>query len=1354
MDNILVQAALGLIPAVLLFLLLSIFSKKHRVRNILLAIGFFLVAGVLAVSQLFSKADQHENITDAEVLALVYSIADKGSPEAAEELLEELRVDYKDEYALAAARLAAKKGDYQASKALYLKAGAEEYKNEYDALISLSETEDQYYGLSNDINAPEVYNLRMDEYKSISNILDNALSSAVPVSDDNAYGKAAKYMVYADETHKAYLSGGDIDVDEAKKQLRRFNTFLGENPEFLEITGVRLARLKLQILCSEYKQIAQEVNEKSDHHELLIVSELYLNNYVKQSNFRDEFSSDNIPLYDTLYEKLNDIYNKFYQDKPREEQNAAKAQLSALKTLIKNPALSKMQQGLLDYAQTPYALDASKAYLQIAKIEHSLGNEPKVSEYIDRSIDTVGDCEDDNYTIPMYELMGVISDKDDPERLKNVAEYVEQVLDNNMTVKIRDSISDDIDHDEGEEDSLAGDFSTQMQTYVNQKRMSVNIVNVDTSKFESKNTIQATVTISNNLYTDADELKAAMSIQDCGIDIKDFTVEKVDYSAANILLCVDVSGSMYDYGKVDQLREAIKLFAAEKTDIENIALVTFNSGIVNEYSFGITAGELNHAADSLFADGGTDMYNALVHSLGKFYKNDDEINTVILMSDGLDNYSSDISEIEEYIGSPAKNKGVTVYTIGFGHDADGSYLNSLAAVTGGTYLYADEPTMDTQINQLSEFFNGLRAQVLNQYRVTFKPEDTLSYSRELQITVGDGLDRDKVTYYLGGGADSITEPGIDGESPLYMEGKAVNGFKPRMLFKNGKTLNATLMGEGFDKEDNITVSLRGNTTGVEWDLGTSFIDSDSLSVTIPAGIGVDVYDVYVKVNGKTAVLPKGLSIFIQGSEKFTDFGQYRFVSYQKQTQDDTIKLSGFVTMNGWLNFNGDVTLSGDLKGGRITLADWEGSFVRYDSVNGEGLAAVLGEIGLPVQLSPLGQISLYNNSVYEKQRADYEVEVFPLNDLYLGKYFGFSQIEAKLYPNRASFETGSFAAKLPFAATIINNAGIFTFDVDAGVTVSSKKVACKLDVEYNSGERSQDLFDQADLGNMPIYVSKHDAEIHIDTIANNYEFAFAVKMNFIDGKLGLRMKWDNADSGDQARRHSNGLVPTEIKIYLPGAIDTIVSGIPITYDNFFCGIEDIDTTKPLIYWTLVGGMDISAAKLSAIPILKGLDKWIGDVSVIKLDNTKLSFSLGECYFKADTKIKLFEELDMGSLLLEVGKFPYTCVLLGMDNEPVAGMRAVSTFGPEWEFGISSLKAQLTGELDLLNKFIGIQGKGEFDLNIKVWVISIGRNLNGELALGIRRTSDGAAAFLIKSTPKSEKKYKSEITWPKNLAGQL
>jgi Mg-chelatase subunit ChlD len=1362
LNNTFLQVAVGFIPAALFFLIISIIRKKNRRGNIAATIFFFSVIGILAVPQLL-KLINKETANEYDALSLVYAVAEEDSTELAKSMLDDLRTDYKPEYALAAARIAAKSGDYQAAKALYLKAMPlfPESEEEYMSVNALCEAEEEFYGISDHLNAQTIYTEReellSDTIKSLSRVIDDSVLE----TEDDIYDDMAEYIVYADHTYEAFLNDSVNDIEEVKKKRRRLDNFLEENPGMLGITQVRLARMKLQLLCADYKDIAASVSEASDYHELLIVSELYLNNYVKQSHFSDEFTDENEEKYEVVYEKLFDIYNDHYRDKPREVRNKAKAQLNAIETTLQYPALGKMLESLSEYAAEDYAIDSSKVYLQMAKIEHSLGNEPKSVEYIDRSIDTVGDCEDNDYTVPMYELVGIIADKDDPERLKSVAVYVDQVLENNMTIKLKE-VGAAVEAEEADEDdkkkgknSLAGDFAAQMQTYVSQKRMSVNIINVDTTDFDENNTIRATVNISNNLYNTVDELKAAISLKDCGVDIADFTVDKVNYTGANILLCVDTSGSMEGY-KIENLINAIKFFAAEKTGIENIALVTFSSGVENDYPFGLTIDELTAAADAIDAYGNTAIYHSVLHSIDKFTNKPGVINSIIVMSDGLDGYTASMEEIEENIGKACREKDITVYAIGFGNDADGTYLSSIATSTGGAYLYANEPTADSQVNQLSEFFDGLRAQILNQYIITFTANDTLSYSRELKVAVGDGLDSDRVTYYLGGGSDSIIEPEFNEASPVYMSGKAVNGFSPSLLYKNGKTLTTSLKGAGFSAGDSFSISLKGNSSGVEWDLGSSYVDENTVSVTIPAGIGVDVYDVHVSINGKTAVLPKGLSIFTQGNEKITDFGPYRFVSYTKleDKENSTVTLSGYVTMNGWLSFNDKITLSGDLKSGRITLSDFGGSRIRYDVQNAEGLAVVLAKMGMPVYVPALGQISLYNDSEYEKQFADFRVEAFPLNALDLGKYFRMTDIEVKIYPNRIAFDSQNIMATLPFANNILTNkADLFSFDYAFGGTVSSKSIGIKIDLEYSPGDTLGATYFPVGLGNMPIYISPQDTELHINTFDNDYEFKFMVKTAFLAGQkaLGLSAKWDNPDSGDRLTNHSNGLVPTEIKLYADFDVDTYVSGVPVTYSDFMVGIEDIDTSKSPLYWTLVGGCDISAAKLSAIPGLSGLEEWIGDVSVLKLDDAKLSLNLGEFYMKADTTLKLFEELDCGSVLVEMGKFSYTSALLNMNDEAVAGLRFVGTLGPDWQFGKSSLKLQVTGEFDAISKFIGLQGKGEFDAKFKVWIISIGTSMQGEIAVGVRITSDGTVAFIVRSKPALPK---GGLTWPKNAAGKL
>lgn len=1352
MKNTIIQIAAGMVPAAVFFLLSGLLAKKHKIRNFVSCSVFITVIGILAVPQLFSQSNEQGSLKNYDKLSLVYAIADEGSVDIAQTLLQELREDYNDEYALAAARLAFQNKDYSIAKALYHKAVEiyPEAASELQAVIAMCDAEKAYYSLAGESDVVSVYATHLKTFSATSNVISEAIEKSISETDDNSYSKLAKYIIYAEETHKEYLKGKVNDPSETRKQLRKLNSFLEENPGFLNVAQVRLARLRLQILCEDYKAIAEAVSEDSDYNGLLIVSELYLNNYIKQSNFTGSFSKENTQKYQTVYDKLNDIYNNSYMNKSREEREKAKSQIKALKTIIKNPALGKIEEGLLKYASEEYALDASKVYLQMAKIEHYLGNETKSVEYIDRSIDTVGDCDDIDYTVPMYELVGIIGDKDNPERLKEVAVYVEQVLDNNMTVKMSDtSVTES--NSEGEE-SLVGDFSAYMQTYVSQKRMSVNIVNVDTTDFENNNTVKATVNISNNLYASADGLKAALSVKDCGIEITDFTVEKVDYTSANILLCVDTSGSMSG-DKIEHLKSAIKLFAADKAEIENIALITFSSGINGDYPFGLSIDELNAAADSIYASGGTEIYHSIIYSLDKFTKGEGVINSMIVMSDGQDGYSASMDEIENNIGKPFKANGITIYTIGFGTDADGSYLNSIATATGGRYLYASDPTASSVVNQLEEFFSGLRAQILNQYVITFKAVDTLSYTRDLYVSVGDSLNSDRVKYYLGGGENSIYESDSDDDSSVFMSGKAIHGFEPRLLFKNGKTLKTELKGEGFKADDNINIVLKGNTTSIEWDLRASFNDGNSVSVTIPAGIGVDVYDVYVTINGKMAVLQKGLSIFKQDSEQVTDYGKYRFISYKKIKDENKILLSGYVTMNGWLNFNGDVTLTGNLSNDTIQLTELDGSYVDYNTVNSTGLAKILADTGMNVKLPALGTITLHKGSDDE----DPHVEVIPLNVLDFGVYFGFSGAEIKLYPNRIEFSADKAEANFPMGNQIIKNSLLNLYEIPdiegIGITISSSNIGFKLDIEHSDKKNN---YHPMSFGNMPIYVSPNDTEVHIDTFKNDYEFKFTVKVAFVDGDgFGISGKWDSPDDGDKLKKHNNGLVPTEVKLYADFDVKTIVAGVPVTYSDFIVGIEDIDTSKSPVYWTLVGGCDISAAKLTALEKLKGLSDYLGDVSVLEFSGTKLTLNFGKGLLTASTELKLFGGIDCGSIDIKLGNFEYECSLLGMYNEPVSGLSARLEVGPSWkmEHGvyIVNLTMKGSGELDVMNKFIGIQLGVEFNAEIKLWIVRVNSGeIKGEVVIGVRRlVSDGSLAFVVRSSP-----WDIGLTWPKNMSGKV
>ena len=109
-----------------------------------------------------------------------------------------------------------------------------------------------------------------------------------------------------------------------------------------------------------------------------------------------------------------------------------------------------------------------------------------------------------------------------------------------------------------------------------------------------------------------------MRVIDCGVEIESFTVERVEYTKANILLCVDVSGSM-EGAKIEMLKDAIRQFAAGTEEIESTALISFSGYIIDDYGFGTDMDTLMAAADGMGPIWeGTDMYHAMIESASRF----------------------------------------------------------------------------------------------------------------------------------------------------------------------------------------------------------------------------------------------------------------------------------------------------------------------------------------------------------------------------------------------------------------------------------------------------------------------------------------------------------------------------------------------------------------------------------------------------------------------------------------------------------------------------------------------------------------------------------------------------------------
>jgi Mg-chelatase subunit ChlD len=1310
-----IQAAVGFAPVTLLFVLLSLFAKKRRARNIFAAVlcAAVPIAGLVIGIPQIMKESAAASVT-ADNLRFAYALIDDGALDTAHEVIKADKTNggYSLDDTQALARIAALGGKIQTAKALYNKVGA---SDEQAAVLTL----------------PNGYIADTDEYKNAASLIGKAVKSYLrgfSGDDTDNYAKAAKSAAYAETSYSDYLENGSVDAAEGSRALKRLTTAYGETPELLAVAPLRVSRLKLQLLSEDFKGIAGSVDEYADYNELLIVSELYMNGYVNPSNFSEDWRGGDLSDYRAVSDALNNVYNNSYANKPREERNAAKAQIKALNAFIKNPSLVKVENALADYAESEFSYDKSKVYLQLAKTENYMGNEPKSIEYLDKSLNTVGDCDDADYTVPMYEIIGIIADKDSPERLKDVAVYTDKILTNSMTVQMTSELREPIAAAPDAETETATSFNEPFNSYVSQKRMAVNITGVDISDFD---TVKANVSISGDIALTATEIKELLRVSDCDIDIENFTLDKITYTKANILLCVDVSGSMQGQ-PIEDLRNAVRLFVESTDAIESVALVAFNSGIVNVWTFGTPNDELVSAANSLRADGGTNMYGALVDSLGYFTSNMDEINCAILLSDGEDNDPATMTEISENIGQPFRAKGVTLYSLGFGSGAAGDYLNALAGSTGGQYAYADSSA------QIQGMFDKIRAQTLNSYRLTFKAEDTLQVARNLRVAVdGESYVYDEYWYSLDG---SDVTSGGNADSAVFADGKAIYGFEEKLVFKSERSRQLSFRGEGFADTDKFTISLDGN---IDYDhLAWEYKDATTLSVTLPAGVGCDVYNVKVSVNGKKTVLTEGLTVAAQGSEKETRFGDYVFTSYFKYSENGVTRLSSAVMMNGWLRFKGDVTLAGDLNGQSITMTADKQSYVHYYTDTAEGIATMFATKGADVALPAFGSMTLWHQYLFnsgDKEKPNGELRVEPklVMPIVLTEILRLPSPSVSLYPDRAAFNASEFTTSFPGQRQILKAVGLFNFETTLIGSVGAKSINLQAGVKYESGNK-KGVLNPANFGNFPIFVGTDEFEIELDTYKNKFYIKYVAVVPSLNSSdsLGasLEWKWGN--------KEHPGFICDEVKLYADFDINANVGGVPITFHDFMVGIKGMSEPNPL-KWTLMGGMDVSAVKVDAM--LPGIKKWIGDVSVLKADDAELNLRMWEPYVKASTTFKMFEYVDLGSVVIEMGKFEYTNKLLGLSDEGVWGLRAKFTNGIAWHLDNCDIALQGSSELALVTRFCGVTVTGNADLDVHWWIFTPEFHAQGQAVAGVQFTHDDDTIFLAKASGGTNVFY---IQWSK------
>lgn len=1355
--NTFLQIAIGLAPIEVFLLMFAFLKKKPRIPQLVIAgiVGCCIITSVVLSFQ--SDKPTEEAVTRqkeaVQQLDVIYTVANQnGGTVYARQMLTQLREDAADssKITMCDAVLNAAQGDWRAARVLYNKA------------VAMGEPENQEFAKACDDAMAYAVQLSAGnlpaENSPINQLKTVALGEIAKRSSGagSEEGQIASLLLDSNALFDSYLSTNELDKSEAKELSLSVSKLVQANDSLLRIREVRECRTKLLALNGNYSAIAGNVDENATYSELAIAAELYLNGLVKDSDFQEDYVDGYKEMASAVSAQLREVQKNAENTEAAEKVTALIEKLTAADPT----ALEILQDAISGVASDEKNTDKPKAHIQLAKIAHHHKDNAQAKNEISAALSSVGVSRDEEFYTPLQKLAGVVNDKDNSAELKNVSGYVEEVLDNTsdpIVIAVIDDIRTHQDEEPEEtvppatepeetepENELGGtmipessenkeeqreevplvpetndqsegdSFATFMGDTVNQLRVSVNITNVDASAFSK---VVATVNIDGDLAATAEELKAMIKVNDCGVDIEDFTVEKVDVAAVHILLCCDVSGSM-DGQPIKDLKNAVKLFVETASDKESLALVTFSSGVEAVHGFGTENQTLIEKAEGLHAIGGTNMYDAVIESIGKFPGNDSGLKYILLLSDGDDNTPRTENEISTNIGFPAMDNGIVLYSLGVGSAVNLQYMETLAGVTGGEYLHVQDSS------SLQAFYDGLRNQMLNQYIITYEAKDTLRTDRVLKISMTqDAVSQDTAYYSLqAAGEDEMYRE----DSIISVGNKGVSHLDTSVIMKSPRQTKVKIFGFGFAKDDTFSVELDG---AVDYDsskIACAYIDENTLEMTIPGGLACGKYDVKVAIGNLSTTFVNGITIVTPGSEKLTEVGPYKFTSYEKVEANGVTTLSGSVTLNGWLTFTGDVTLRTSGSDAReVVMTDNNGSYITFREDMATGLAGMLAKAKKRFPVPALGEVVLVNELAVSPDDDAYPVNKVPVPGFHINGVAGIETPGVSLYPNKLTVASDAFTTELPMQDKLLGAAGLdlYSFDVAIGGSINNQSIDIKAEVEY---ERDDDApYKSVNLGAAPIYVSPANFKVLIDTAANEYSIDFDVKIGFIESDgLGLYLKWSARDNDKGAQF----LVPSEVLLKADFDINAQIGPVPVTYSDFKLGLSDIDPNENILKWKLKGAFDLSTGKLS--DLIPGLEEIFEDPAMLMLDDTTVELSLGQAYFGIETTMKLLESVELAHAKIEAGKISVNSVVLGFDDEASIGMRGEVGIGLKWEIPNCSVDIGADCALHLHNRFLGIEVEGNANVEIGWWIFKAKVNEYASLGLGFQRVDD-MPTFVLK-----------------------
>lgn len=181
---------------------------------------------------------------------------------------------------------------------------------------------------------------------------------------------------------------------------------------------------------------------------------------------------------------------------------------------------------------------------------------------------------------------------------------------------------------------------------------------------------------------------------------------------ADVLLLIDISGSMLDEGKLDQAKQAAQVFLDKMELTNRVGLAVFNDQfqvLVPMATLETNGADLRSRIANLRADGGTALYAALRDSLKLLNQPSeaDRIRGLVLLSDGADTASAGVS-LNDVINAIQASRDtlnpVIVVPVAYGSNADVTTLNAIARASNTRIQSGDPANIQRVLQLLGSYF--------------------------------------------------------------------------------------------------------------------------------------------------------------------------------------------------------------------------------------------------------------------------------------------------------------------------------------------------------------------------------------------------------------------------------------------------------------------------------------------------------------------------------------------------------------------------------------------------------------------------------------------------------------------------